>query len=405
MKLLIVSESIWHLGPVFDLHMISEGLANLGHSVDVMDAGEFRDSAGQVAFQYHRKNRFNFSAKLRVFSPSFEHKYFKSVRNFIPWSFSQYIRSRKRYAIMEYLYLKYDYDLIISYSGVRHSLPLAKLKNKYNAKIVFRNVDMLHKLWPTATERFIARLLEIFIYKKCQHFFALTPNYASYLVELGVKNQNIEILKFPIDTVAFQKSSKKSNIRGFFNIQSTDFLILFMGGLYDFGDLKNFIEKLPILIKKFNNIKFIIVGDGEIFSELQETIINKNLTGKVIMTGLQPFEKMPEFLNEADLCVNVFKLNEQTRDIFSAKIVQYLAVGKPVVSTALPGTMSTFPAEQTGISYCEDIDSILISIEELYKSENLRSRRQDIARKYVQKEHEINVILKRMQASISQIKK
>lgn len=51
--------------------------------------------------------------------------------------------------------------------------------------------------------------------------------------------------------------------------------------------------------------------------------------------GKQPYARLPYLLDGWDLCLMPFALNEATRSISPAKTLEYLAGGKPVVSTPL----------------------------------------------------------------------
>jgi glycosyltransferase involved in cell wall biosynthesis len=52
--------------------------------------------------------------------------------------------------------------------------------------------------------------------------------------------------------------------------------------------------------------------------------------------GLVPQEELPEHIKEFDLCLNVFADNELSKDVSPLKFYEYLATGKPVVSTPMP---------------------------------------------------------------------
>ena len=52
--------------------------------------------------------------------------------------------------------------------------------------------------------------------------------------------------------------------------------------------------------------------------------------------GLVPQEELPEYIKEFDLCLNVFANNDLSKDVSPLKFYEYLATGKPVVSTPMP---------------------------------------------------------------------
>jgi glycosyltransferase involved in cell wall biosynthesis len=56
----------------------------------------------------------------------------------------------------------------------------------------------------------------------------------------------------------------------------------------------------------------------------------------IIMVGAKPYEALPSYLSNIDVCLIPFKLNDITLASNPIKMYEYLAAGKPVVSTALP---------------------------------------------------------------------
>lgn len=56
----------------------------------------------------------------------------------------------------------------------------------------------------------------------------------------------------------------------------------------------------------------------------------------VIMLGMKKYEELPDYIENMDLCVIPYKINEYTKTVYPSKINEYLLMGKAVVSTALP---------------------------------------------------------------------
>ena len=56
--------------------------------------------------------------------------------------------------------------------------------------------------------------------------------------------------------------------------------------------------------------------------------------------GMKPIAELPAYLKGMDVCVMPYRLNEATRNIYPLKLHEYLATGKPVVSTAIDAVQS-----------------------------------------------------------------
>ena len=97
------------------------------------------------------------------------------------------------------------------------------------------------------------------------------------------------------------------------------------------------------LIPMINNlkdllIKFILIGDGPLLSRFQKQIRELKLDDKVLFTGRLYHEKVVEFIQASDLgiesCWNK-AIKKYGGD--SIKIYEYMACGKPVIASDLPG--------------------------------------------------------------------
>ena len=58
--------------------------------------------------------------------------------------------------------------------------------------------------------------------------------------------------------------------------------------------------------------------------------------------GLKPHDSLPDYMAQFDLCLNLFDASPLSRDVSPLKFYEYLATGKPVVSTPQPKQVLQF---------------------------------------------------------------
>lgn len=58
--------------------------------------------------------------------------------------------------------------------------------------------------------------------------------------------------------------------------------------------------------------------------------------------GQQPYAQLPELVKGFDVCLMPFALNDATQFINPTKTLEYMAAGKPIVSTAVPDVVTNF---------------------------------------------------------------
>jgi len=114
-----------------------------------------------------------------------------------------------------------------------------------------------------------------------------------------------------------------------------------LGKRYLIGYVGNmgFQDGLDILINVAKHIKdlgrrdihFTCVGQGTELKKLQEMVQNMNLVDTVTFTGRVSDEELLEILSTADVCVNPDRPSEMNNISTMIKIMEYMALGKPIV--------------------------------------------------------------------------
>ena len=100
----------------------------------------------------------------------------------------------------------------------------------------------------------------------------------------------------------------------------------YVGGLHRHVDL----DLIQTLARRHPDWSLVLVGppqesQGEFRSE-----------GNIFWLGARPHEEIPSYVAGFDVCLIPYRLNRYTQTVYPTKLHEYLMLGKPVVSTALP---------------------------------------------------------------------
>ena len=87
------------------------------------------------------------------------------------------------------------------------------------------------------------------------------------------------------------------------------------------------------------------MGDGDALEELQRMRTDLGLQNCVTLAGKQPYERIPEFIAASDVCLLPAQNNKIMCDIVPIKMYEYMAMGKPVIATRLPGIFKEFGSD------------------------------------------------------------
>jgi glycosyltransferase involved in cell wall biosynthesis len=134
--------------------------------------------------------------------------------------------------------------------------------------------------------------------------------------------------------------------------------VLFMGTIYRFSGLDRVIRDWKSLLAVFPTARLLIVGAGEDQNRLAGLANEAGVASNVVFTGMQPYSALPDFIRSSDVCINPFELNGITEKILPTKLFQYLACGKPVVATRLPGAVPFLSGEEDGVLYSDKENTV-----------------------------------------------
>ncbi|MET0062179.1 MAG: glycosyltransferase family 4 protein [Candidatus Thiodiazotropha endolucinida] len=138
---------------------------------------------------------------------------------------------------------------------------------------------------------------------------------------------------------------------------------------------------------KREDVHFGLVGAGTSFDELKRLTVELNIDDYVTFTGRVPDEELLEMLNTADVCVNSDVANDMNDKSTMNKIMEYMALAKPIVQFDL--TEGRFSAQDASL-YAKKNDYIDMAkkIVELLDSEEKRIKMGEYGRNRVENELE-----------------
>ena len=130
--------------------------------------------------------------------------------------------------------------------------------------------------------------------------------------------------------------------------QSYTYLV-FVGSLKQWHGVENAIVALKCLTGKYPTLKLLVVGDGNELENLKSLVKKEALESQVIFTGKVRYDQVPNYINAATLCLAPF--DTQRNDLTGLsplKIFEYMACGKPIVTTMVGGLERIINEHQCG---------------------------------------------------------
>ena len=293
-------------------------------------------------------------------------------------------------------------DVVVLYAVPTSGLQTLKLAHRHRVPVVFRSIDILHRLVRYRWLKPLTRALERNVYRRADRILAIAPRYAGYVSEMGAAEDKVELILLPVDTALFKPVPPSAALRARWGLADDAEIILFIGTLFDFSGLDGFIREFPKVLAAAPNARLLIVGDGLQRTKLEAIIRQTGLGDKVIITGFQPYETMPEYIGLADVCVNTFTDTPENRDIFPGKIIQYIAGAKPVVSTPLEGIKTILPGPSHGIVYA-GAENLADEVVNLLQSAPMRRALGTAGMEYVIGNHGYDAISRQFETALDSV--
>ena len=160
-------------------------------------------------------------------------------------------------------------------------------------------------------------------------------------MKIGVQEERIKVIYNSIDFLDI-KGDSRVDLKKELNI--TDKVILTNARLTPWKGIDMLIKIMPQLIKKYKNIRFVIVSEGPERKNLEKLAVDLDVEEHVFFAGRVSRELVVEYLKISD----VFVLNTNYEGM-SHVLLEAMKVGTPIITTKAGGNPETIKDKETGL--------------------------------------------------------
>ena len=182
-----------------------------------------------------------------------------------------------------------------------------------------------------------------------------------------------------LDSLATPSPDSRHRIRTEFGFSADDFVAVQVARLHQLKDHRTAIRAIDQARKTIPNIRLLIVGEGEERAEIERTVQTLGLNEHVRLAGTR--SDIPDLLAASD----VFLMSSISEGI-PLTIIEAMAAGLPVVSTAVGGIPEMVEHEHSGfLAEAGDVGGLARSLKRLWEHPEVRTAvaeaGKDVARK------------------------
>lgn len=395
MRILVVQDGDWIKKGPHQQHHLMELLSVKGYQIKVICYDQlWRDTKKGIIYKREeipKVSRFYKGASIDVIRPSFIKLPVLDYISFL-------LTSRKE---IKTTITEFKPDVVIGFTSVLSNYWGMKYSKQKNTPFVYYWTDVIHELITVNIFRQIAKHIEKKIIKGSTSIMVINESLKDYLIEFdSVNPSDIRVIPGGIDFNRFDVAGiDPLIIREKYGISKDDLLLFFMGWIYEFSGLPELVLELSKVKDIYPNIKLLVVGKGDYYTQLKEFVEQNHMEDRVILTGQRPYEEIPQLVAAADICLLPAHNNAIMKDIVPIKMYEYLAMHKPIISTKLPGVMREFK-ENNGVIYADNPENVLKRIIDL-KREDIQ-RNSTYAREFI-KNYEWNKIVSEFDAILREM--
>jgi glycosyltransferase involved in cell wall biosynthesis len=215
-----------------------------------------------------------------------------------------------------------------------------RLAKRYNAKFIAETRDF----WPEtlvamgkiSRNSIIAKFLyklEYFIYKKADKLIFTMPGGKEYVDKIGIDTSKVYYINNGVDLDEFNRNKNEYNYTDEDLDDNRKFKVLYTGSMGIANELSYLIKAAEMIQNKgFQDIKFILFGDGYQRSELESYVYKQGITN-IIFKGRIDKKRIPSVLSKSDLNIFTGKhIDLYKYGLSLNKMFEYFASGKPTLS-------------------------------------------------------------------------
>jgi glycosyltransferase involved in cell wall biosynthesis len=232
-----------------------------------------------------------------------------------------------------------------------------------------------------------------FIYKNFDYILSQSKSFRKIINLYNNNNNNNNNIYFPAwpENIKHYKSKETK-----YN-EDKSFKIVFTGNV---GEAQNFeqVVKAAVLLKNYNDIKWIIVGSGRVLENIKSVILKENIKN-FILEGKKPIEDMNYYHSIADVLFISLKSGSAISSTIPGKLQTYLQSNKFILGM-IDGEGKKI-IEESGTGLCIHPDNPKILAEKiLYLKANpeiiKKINNSNLGQEYIKKNFEKNLILEKL---------
>jgi len=172
---------------------------------------------------------------------------------------------------------------------------------------------------------------------------AVTPQIKGILIdEFRVPSQKVVVLPNGADVDFFRPGSRSESLQRL-GLDADLRYVVFCGHFAPWIDFDTMLEAFALVVRERPDARLVLVGDGAERGQIEHRVVELGIQEEVIITGyVHDRATVRDFITASVVALSAYRLKHRGRiSVSPVKVAEYLAAGRAVVATDLPGARET----------------------------------------------------------------
>lgn len=215
-----------------------------------------------------------------------------------------------------------------------YSLPAAAIfKSRQNSKLLYDSREIYSALGPLASKKIKQKILtfiERSYISSADRIIVSGPLDADVLKEIYSIDTPMDVI---LNVPPYKKPIESNIAREQLKISDENRIIIYQGKLLPGRGILQTIEAM----KYIDNAVLVILGDGQLEPEIRRKIKQENLSNRVKLAGLIPYDELHSWTCSADIGIALFEPVSLSYELaLPNKLFEYCMAGVPTIASDLP---------------------------------------------------------------------
>jgi glycogen(starch) synthase len=194
-----------------------------------------------------------------------------------------------------------------------------------------------------------AHMLETYVLKRCSAVVTICQGLKQEVLSRGISPDKIVVAPNAVELDSFEPRPCNATLAAELGLNG-DPVVAYIGSLFGYEGVEDMLDAVPGVFERIPKTRFLIVGGGERQEAVRQRIVRMS-DPRVQYVPRVPHERVRAFYSVADCLVYPRRSVRLTELVTPLKLLEAMAMEKPVVATDIGGHRELITHQETGLLY------------------------------------------------------